>query len=170
MLNMDSHPNERMSLPCKSLLAAVTLVWPTAGDARALHLVCFGAGSSDRTSITTGNLYDNQGNSVTGQVFTEQAVTFRDQVILEIQDDDSGRIRMPPAMLPPIRGGTDGWFDLKKVKITDSEITGVVQVNFINSPKLRLDRVQGSISINGKAGDYSGTCQPYDPSTAVRKF
>jgi hypothetical protein len=32
-------------------------------------------------------------------------------------------------------------------------------VNFMNNPKIFIDRTTGSFSISGKAGDYSGTCQ-----------
>jgi hypothetical protein len=73
-------------------------------------------------------------------------------------------------MLPPIHGGNGGWFELKSLKTTDIEITGSAAVNFINSPKVRLDRTTGRISIAGKAGQYSGVCEPYDPATAPRKF
>ena len=77
---------------------------------------------------------------------------------------------MPRTMLPPIHGGDDGWFKLKNIKIKPNEITASVGVNFINSPKLRLDRYSGAISISGKAGDYSGQCQRFDPQQLERRF
>lgn len=95
---------------------------------------------------------------------------FDDQVNIEINEDGTGKIRMPRAMLPRIRGGKDGWFEIEKIVKSEDEITGVVQVNFINSPKLRIDRIRGHVSISGKAGDYSGMCQPYDPKSVHRAF
>jgi hypothetical protein len=96
-------------------------------------------------------------------------VPFEDQVNLWINGDE-GRLRLPRAMLPAIRGGEDGWFKVKSIKITENEITGSVAVNLVNNPKLRIDRVTGAISISGKAGDYSGRCERYDPATVQRAF
>lgn len=73
-------------------------------------------------------------------------------------------------MLPRLRGGKDGWFELDDVKFSDSSITGTAQVNIINSPKVHLDRRTGHISINGKAGDFSGECRKFDPVKSERAF
>ncbi|WP_157078229.1 hypothetical protein [Sphingobium abikonense] len=89
---------------------------------------------------------------------------------LELSDDGKGRIRMPRAMLPPIRGGKDGWFEVRDIRMGENEITGTVQVNVFNSPKMRIDRIAGHISLSGKAGDYAGVCQPFAPSTVKRAF
>ena len=77
---------------------------------------------------------------------------------------------MPRSMLPPIRGGEDGWFKIKSIEVSDREIIGSVAVNALNNPKLRVDRYTGAISISGKAGDFSGRCQKYDPATERRAF
>ena len=61
---------------------------------------------------------------------------------------------MPRSMLPPIRGGEDGWFKIKSIEVSDREITGSVAVNAFNNPKLRVDRYTGAISLSGKAGDF----------------
>ena len=61
-------------------------------------------------------------------------------------------------MLPPIRGGKEGWFKLKDVKVNDRQITASAAVNFMNNPKVHIDRMTGTISINGKAGSYTGAC------------
>lgn len=65
-------------------------------------------------------------------------------------------------MLPPIRGGDNGWFKLKNVKSDERSITASAAVNVINSPKVHIDTVTGTISINGKAGSYSGQCRKID--------
>jgi hypothetical protein len=62
-------------------------------------------------------------------------------------------------MLPPLHGGNDGWFKLKNLRVDARTIRGKAAVNFINSPNIFIDRVTGTISISGKAGDYSGQCQ-----------
>jgi hypothetical protein len=73
-------------------------------------------------------------------------------------------------MLPAFRGGEDGWFKLGNIEIKENEITASVRVNFINNPKLRIDRYTGAISISGKAGDYAGGCQHFVPEVAERQF
>jgi len=94
---------------------------------------------------------------------------FEDQVNIEIIDG-VGKIRMPRTMLPRIRGGKDGWFEIENLKVGEREITGNAGVNFINSPKLRIDRMTGMISINGKSGSFAAQCKAYDPATTQRAF
>lgn len=98
-----------------------------------------------------------------------RTVGFEDQVNLWI-DGEEGQIRMPRSMLPAIRGGEDGWFKLKSVEVKEREITASVAVNPLNNPKVRIDRITGMISVSGKAGDFAGQCQKYDPSTVERAF
>ena len=71
-------------------------------------------------------------------------------------------------MLPPLHGGSDGWFKLKNVVVDGRSIHASAAVNFMNSPKVYIDRVTGTISISGKAGDYSGQCQVIDVNAAPR--
>jgi len=69
------------------------------------------------------------------------------------------RIRLPRTLLPPLHGGSDGWFKLKNVKADERSIHASAAVNFMNNPKVYIYRVTGTISISGKADDYSGQCQ-----------
>jgi hypothetical protein len=155
------------------LLIASVLVapasWAQVPAIDSLHLVCLGAGSANKPTSTSAFASNSNGDSVWANVVGSGAVPFEDQVNVEIVNGE-GRIRMPRTMLPPIRGGKDGWFQLKNLKITDRDITASAAVNFINSPKVRIDRITGLISMDGKAGSYSGECQPYDPATAQRRF
>lgn len=144
------------------------LATPQAADAR-LNLVCLGAGSAREvtsTSVYGGNSY---GGSAWANVVGQRDVPFDDQVNLWI-DGDSGKIRLPRTMLPKIHGGDAGWFELRNVKETDDTITGEAAVNFMNHPQVHLDRITGTISIDGKSGHYSGTCQKYDPASAPKRF
>ena len=134
-----------------------------------IHLICSGGGAANKGTVTTGYAQNNYGGAASAQVYGQTAVGFNDQVNIDLIGD-SGRIRMPRTMLPVIRGGKDGWFDLKNLKISDGEITASAAINPINSPKVRLDRITGHLSISGKAGSYSGLCEPYDPRQVQRKF
>lgn len=133
-------------------------------EVNAVSLVCLGAGSANRATAMYG-----YGSGGWGQVIGQRDVAFDDQVTLDLRGN-SGRVRMPRSVLPTLRGGRDGWFEVKNVRWAENEITGTVQVSIVNSPKLRVDRLQGMIAINGKSGDYSGRCEPYDPATVQRKF
>lgn len=134
-----------------------------------LSLMCFGGGAANKPTFGSAYGWNNNGGSA-GAVFSGQrSQGFEDQVSLRMQGSE-GQVRMPRTMLPPIRGGQDGWFKLSNVQIKANEITASVSVNPFNSPKLRLDRYTGSISISGKAGDYSGQCERYDPATMQRRF
>jgi len=127
-----------------------------------LSLICMGGGTAvvadDRT--VTGDVYANVDGTRDRQ--------FSDQVDVEITGD-SGRIRLPRVVLPLVHGGAGGWFELKKLTVTDRAIEASAAVNFINRPKIHIDRLTGSISIAGKAGNYTGRCEAVDHA-AQRTF
>jgi hypothetical protein len=83
---------------------------------------------------------------------------FSDQVDVRLFAGDD-RIRMPRAVLPPIHGGNDGWFKLRHVVADARSIRGTAAVSLLNSAKVFIDRVTGTISISGPTGDYSGQCR-----------
>jgi len=134
-----------------------------------LDLVCLGAGSANKPDNQSVYATDSYGNSAWGNVTGNRSVPFDDQVNLWVAEGD-GRIRMPRVMLPLLRGGEDGWFKLKNIEVTQTAITASVAVNVINNPKMRVDRLTGLISLSGKAGNYTGECQAYDPANAQRRF
>jgi hypothetical protein len=139
-----------------------------------LNLTCFGGGTANKVAVATAHTnanvygsvgttpYSGSGNATTN-VYTQRQQGFDDQVDIRLFAGDD-RIRMPRTMLPPIRGGEDGWFKLKKVGADARSIRASAAVNFMNNPKVHIDRVTGTISISGKAGDYVGQCQVVDPN------
>ena len=120
------------------------------------NLICMGAGSATRPSSV-------------GLLNLQRDADFEDQVTLWLEGEN-GSLRMPRSMLPRIRGGVDGWFNLSDVEVSDREITGTIRVSILNKPKLRLDRYTGAISISGKSGDYNGQCEKFDPAEVERAF
>ena len=158
-------------------LAAVAVV--QAQPQQPLQLTCFGAGTANKVKVATVNTnthgsgmigttpYSGSGYG-SGTVSMPRQQDFSDQVDVRLFSGDD-RIRMPRTMLPPIRGGDGGWFKLKNVVADARSIRASAAVNFINNPKVFIDRVTGTISISGKAGDYAGQCQVID-ATATPKF
>lgn len=143
-------------------MIAWMLLIQVAAAQQPLHLTCFGGGTANKPTMATawGN-----GDSVSVRGVRQQG--FDDQVDVRLFSGDD-RIRMPRTMLPAIRGGDDGWFKLKGVKADDRSIRASAAVNLINNPKVHIDRVTGTISISGKAGDFTGQCQVIDIAAAPK--
>lgn len=137
-----------------------------------LQLTCVGGGTANKVAVrsiygssttygSVGSVPYSGNQYGSANVYSQRQQGFADQVDIRLFAGDD-RVRMPRTMLPPLRGGDDGWFKLKNVVATERTITGSVAVNFINKPKIHIDRVTGLISISGKAGDYSGQCAVID--------
>jgi hypothetical protein len=134
-----------------------------------LQLTCFGGGTANKVTARTaysnayvsgnvgGTSFSGSGNGSTTIYGTRQQ-GFGDQVDVRLFAGDD-RIRVPRTMLPPLHGGDGGWFKLKNVVADARSIHASAAVNFMNNPKVFIDRVTGTISISGKAGDYSGQCE-----------
>jgi len=161
-----------------SSLALAALVAAQAASQQPLNLTCGGAGTANKA--TAANAYSNtqlygtvgttpvSGSGQTNTtVYGTRQQGFEDQVDIRLFSGDD-RIRMPRTMLPPLHGGSDGWFKLKNVKADERSIHASAAVNFMNNPKVYIDRMTGTISISGRAGDYSGQCQAVDPNEAPK--
>jgi len=134
-----------------------------------LNLTCVGAGEAHK--VTSQSAYTNASasglvgttpvsgsGSATTTVYGSREEGFADQVDIRLFGGDD-RIRMPRTMLPMFHGGSDGWFKLKDVKADARTIRASAAVNFMNNPKVYIDRVTGTISISGRSGHYAGNCQ-----------
>lgn len=159
-------------------MLAVLLLLQSAAATQPLNLTCFGGGTANKLAVTQshtnadaygsvgGTSFSGYGNANTN-TYSKRQQGFDDQVDVRLFAGDD-RIRMPRTMLPPIHGGSEGWFKLKNVQADDRSIRASVGVNFMNSPKVHIDRVTGTISISGKAGDYTGQCQVVDVNAAPK--
>lgn len=134
-----------------------------------LQLSCGGAGAANKTTTATASAYDSNGGSAYVTAQGSRSEGFADQVDLWVEGAE-GRIRLPRIMLPIVHGGDGGWFKLKDIRVTDDTIDASAAVNFMNNPKVHIDRRTGSISIDGKAGHYSGECERVDPASQPRRF
>jgi hypothetical protein len=57
---------------------------------------------------------------------------------------------------------------LKDVRADERSIRASIAVNAFNNPKLHVDRVTGSVSISGKAGDFTGACEAVDEAAPAK--
>lgn len=151
-----------------------------ASDDGTLNIVCLGGGSAEKLDIsTTDGTYSFSGSTDYGRghfsgsgtssetTYGTRDRAYADQVDVELANG-TGRIRLPRQTLPIVRGGERGWFKLRNVEINDRTITASAAVNFINRPKVHIDRVTGTISINGMNGNYVGRCEAAERTSAKR--
>ena len=132
-----------------------------------LNLICEGEGTQAKPTSSFGTFYASNGRWANGSVTSMRREGFQDAVRIEIAGD-GGRIRIPQFMLPAIRGGHEGWMNLKKVAVRDDEIDAQATINFANTAKIRIDRITGAMSLGVLRGNFSGHCQPYDPAKVER--
>lgn len=153
------------------LLGAMLLASaPASAEPIDLHLLCRGSGNASTGTEATATSRDwSTGQTVETTVSGSENQGFQDDVRIDIADQ-GGRIRLPAALLPPIRGGKNGWFELRKVEATRDEITAVATINLLNKIKLRLDRLSGAASFTTRDGNFHGRCIAYKPETEQRAF
>ncbi len=126
-----------------------------------LDLTCLGAGTANKVASATIR------GGGWAKIVGSRDRAFNDQVDVRLFADDD-RIRMPRTMLPGIHGGQDGWFKLKNVQANERSIRASAAVNLVNNPKVFIDRMTGTISISGRAGDYTGVCAVIDTNAAPK--
>lgn len=134
-----------------------------------LSLTCYGGGTANKHKFSSFYGFNSLGRSAFATGVTSTESGFEDQVDVRLFAGDD-RIRLPRKMLPPAHGGSEGWFVFKDLRVSERDILGTAAVNFINNPKIRIDRVTGTINISGKAGDFVGQCRKFDPSAEKPKF
>jgi len=161
----------------KVCILAVGLLYAGTAAANPLNLTCDGYGTKNVPVGGSGVVHDNWGHSAQVDVDMSQRVQFQDQVTLEIDGNGTGRIRMPSELLPQFRFSNRNWMKLSDVAISDTEITANVRPGLLRALKqfeIRLDRIQGSIHIDGPGfngdGHYSGKCRAFDPEVTKRQF
>jgi hypothetical protein len=141
----------------------LTLIFSPQASAQSLTLSCDGQGTVLATQSTTVNQYDfkHKENNV-GIAQTQVRRPFSGGGTVEISSG-TGRMRIPEPMVPALMSGdTGGWYPIESLFINDREITGVVHINFMNQPKLRIDRITGKLSMSGGVGDFSANCNAAD--------
>lgn len=138
-------------------------------DGLDLLLRCDGTGTRIEAQTTTMSASNSAGQDVTADATTYSKERFNDRLLLDLKLD-AGRIRMPKSMVPPMNsGGTDGWWSLTDLKVSEDAILARLKLNFLNRPVVRIDRSTGDIEVSGFAGlNFRGSCERMD--RAERKF
>jgi len=169
-----------------ALLGIVSLAVPPYSEASAqgaapaqdIHLICEGTASIKRdvqiaTLSESGQGSDNTGGTYTysgsGSVTAPRTVSQHDEIMVDVTGA-GGRIRIPDSWLPPLHTrAADGWRKLNSLTVSDTEIRGRFEINFLLRPTVVISRLTGRIDVVGQ-GRFAGECQPYQPGDAVRRF
>ncbi|QLE43524.1 hypothetical protein FD723_25825 [Nostoc sp. C052] len=135
-----------------------------------LTLICYGEGR--KPGIESRNSYE--WNSSRHRYELQNRIEsstdeFDSEVQVEIRNRQ-GKIHLAGKLIPPINsGGTDGWWNLKDLRVTPEQITGKYEVNGLNHPRVEIDRRSGRIAING-IENFRGTCDSGDWSSGRTRF
>ncbi len=154
--------------PIESLLFCLSLLCLSStsqAEELNLSLKCKGSGTVSDTETTFKNSRNKSEHSK--EFGTEQAMIkrpFEGVMLVEIHSD-KGQVKIPVGMLPPFqKDEASDWFPIREYKITNTEVTGEVKINFLNKPNLRIDRTTGTIVFASGLNEFSGECEKVDPN------
>jgi hypothetical protein len=150
---------------------AVALAGPArAEDAGDLNLIYHGSGTVSSNQTSFENKYNWKTKSYeSGTANTTVRKPFTGSGYVEISHG-TARIKLPKAMVPLLSSDSDGWFAVEGFFMNAGEITGNVRINFLNKPKLRIDRGSGQITLESGFGDFAGQCDKVETDPAKRRF
>lgn len=145
----------------RSALFTLALALTFAGSAMAepTLLECRGGGQRDTTATVTTNNWSSPGTPTQSTVQASEA--YSDRMMVEF-DEAGGRVRFPRSLLPQIRGqgSGDGWWILEDYSLTDDEIRGRVNLNWLNRPTITIDRRTGNVDMASRYATFAGECAP----------
>ncbi|KAB7645563.1 hypothetical protein [Polymorphobacter fuscus] len=156
-------------MKARTILPVLVLFSASPGSADALHLSCEGSGNATDSDYVRTETRSSDGRTKQSSTLVDNLKSFSGEVKVEIVDG-AGRAYLPRAFLPALTRGKDGWFDLKNLSETDKAVTAKIAVGMMNRPNLQIDRLTGSIAVDGSMGNFAGHCRPYDPATSKRAF
>lgn len=133
-----------------------------------IYLMCNSSGVAKETKTVTANSLGKDDELEVTSMSVPLQTSYNGQTRVEIGTGVT-RIRLPEAMLPSLHGGRDGWYELRDLDMGEQEIEAKIAINFLNHPKVRLDRMAGTIEIDGSSGTFQGSCTRYEAG-GERKF
>lgn len=125
-----------------------------------IALVCFGDGQRPTMANSSEWTWNRDKRRYDHGTRTELTQEHFDASLMLQFRGDTGRIRLPKKLIPPIHSrGQEDWWELDKVAVDRDMITGSYRLNGLNKPRLVVDRRSGRITVTG-TGDYAfrGTC------------
>ncbi len=139
------------------LLATALLPYPAADHAENVSIACEGVTNSSETVGFNENYMP-----LSAPTSSAAAVVF-------MLNGSEAKIRLSSTLW---QSNGDGWFPVSDVEISETAIKGRVTLSQLTKPRLRIDRISGSIDLSsssliGTSFSFSGSCVPLDTR---RKF
>ena len=153
------------------LLALILAAAPAQALAESLNLVCSGTGTWPDIERSSGMAFSGN-RSAWGSGTSYSVARDTQQFRVEVSDS-SGRIKVPRVMVPQLNGGgtADGWWTLKDVSVGQDRITGQFSFNWLNNPKVIIDRRTGEIDVKGSYHfSFNGQCDAAPVEPEARRF
>ncbi|MBM3114533.1 hypothetical protein [Jeongeupia naejangsanensis] len=135
-----------------------------------VRLLCQGSGTVTENQSSVGTELGGKDNDHSKMTVTNTSGhrTFSGAATVEI-NGNAVRFQIPQEMLPGLNNAHEGWLTMDQPFVGEKEITGVLALNFLNKPKVRIDRTTGLLTLNGGYSSFSGACTKVD-ADAKPKF
>lgn len=146
------------------VLALVGALLAQEGTASRVQLMCEGVSDTPSTETAQTTVQRNGSFSTANTTAHGRA---RSSGMMRVRiEGERVFVRPPSDLVPPASGsGDNGWRELSDVRMTPEEIEGRFSFNWVNRPVVRIDRMNGEISVRTSsvvAGrwTYDGFCRP----------
>ena len=152
----------------KKLLLLLSLLLATNAFGEGLTLVCSGeALVADKATVKSNKIPLNPGDTLTdGVTFTGKRNMNAVLTFYINEEETEGWVKVPRSMRPAF--SRKDKFSLTKLSVGESEINAKFKINFMNQPKIVINRNTGFIEYNGMGASFSGACEKID--VAKKKF
>ena len=152
----------------KRLLIMVGIFLATSAFGEDLTLVCSGeAIVTEKTTVKSNEIPLNPGDTLTdGVTFTGKRNMNAVLTFYINEEQTEGWVKVPRSMRPAF--SRKDKFSLTKLSVGESEINAKFKINFMNQPKIVINRNTGFIEYNGMGASFSGACEKID--VAKKKF
>ena len=134
------------------IFATAVLTYAAAAQAENVSIACEGvANGSETVGFNANNMpLSAPTSSAAGVVF--------------VLNGGEAKIRLSSTLW---QSGGDGWFPVSEIQISETTIKGRVTLSPLTKPRLRIDRISGSIDLSsssliGTSFSFSGACVPLD--------
>lgn len=155
----------------RSLIVVAISSFPLLAHADPLELVCDGVAVNTASQTTFGSATTGAGETVNGSATTYGRARSTAKVRLQIANEQTAAIKLPPALIPPVHsGGVDSWWPIADLAMSDMKISGTFRLNFINKGRFVVDRHTGDIEIVAFGSGFTGSCQKAQTAPAERLF
>lgn len=137
--------------------------------AQDMTLACNGSGTVSDVQMTNGQDYNYKTHEFDKSTTSLTTVRkpFSGTATVEMSAS-TVRLKLPPALVPPLSDGKEAWYTLNDAFIGDKEITGGLKFNMFNKPKVKIDRMTGQLLLTSSFADFNANCVLVDQAAGPK--